>query len=938
MGYDVKAVKSAAAGRWPGILQAFGVDSNCLQDRHGACPSCGGTDRFRFDDKTGNGDWYCNQCGGPSGDGGSGDGFMLLQRVCRIQLHEAINEVGKWLSMPEEASNDNRPRAQTMPRQSVKAESPWRAIRPVPASAPALQSADGSVLLWNPKKEGEGYTGSKMRPALVTAIRDTAGELHGYVLRCEFEDGKITPQASYCVNTETGEERWCMKGIGSDRPVIGSDLLAGLAAGSTVLLVEGEKTREAALRLVAGRMPVLTWVGGSNAVSLTDWSCLRGLKVVMWPDADDDGIKAANGYAGDDGKLVRGVYQHAIANECAGFRWVHAPRGVTAGWDLADAEAEGWDWARVSAHIKTSLREGMPLLSSLTTAPPLEAIPVEPAMTGEPDDAEPSEAPPVSVGITAFVKPLGHNAGNFYYWSAGLRQVVAMGQNKHTKNGLLSLAPSAAWKAFFPKGKSTDFDMDEATDWMMEACRLRGVYDPHRVRGRGAWLDDQRVLLHLGDRLIVDGVETDMATLRSVYVYQSNYRLPLPEGTASKEDIRRLEAIAKRVRWEVPGSAYLLLGFLTLAPICGAMKQRPGIWIAGASGSGKSTVMQEIIKPLLGDMLHFFQGATTTEPGIRQTLNGDAMPVAIDEFEVEDKRHAARVQAILELARGSYSDDGAKTAKGSSGGLAQLFVVRSMFAMSSINVGLKFKADSNRIAVLDVRSPDDGQTKARKEAAAEEWDEFSRELKAITPALGRRLLGRTVSRLQLVRDNVATFVRAAGAVFGSQRLGDTYGTLLGGAWSLLHDEPATHESATAMIQSLSWDSYTESAHEDEAESALSAIMQVVVPVENSQTRASMAIGELVRLVSRRTGSAGIYHEDASVALGRYGVKVADGKLVVANKSRLLERALQDTPFAINWKNYLRRLAGAVAEGTVYFAPGVTQRATSVPMSHIVMED
>lgn len=547
------------------------------------------------------------------------------------------------------------------------------------------------------------------------------------------------------------------------------------------------------------------------------------------------------------------------------------------------------------------------------------------------------ETPPLDGGLVSFVKPLGHNQGVFFYWSAGLKQVVAMSHTRHTDNGLMAMAAADVWAAFFPKGKDgTDFDTKAAANWLMEACRLRGVYDPNRLRGRGAWLDDGRVILHLGDRLLVDGGEADMARLRSAYVYQANYRLPGPLEPITRAEVQRLEDLATRVRWEVPASGYLLLGFLTLAPICGALRQRPGVWITGASGSGKSTVMQDFIKPLLGDMLHFFQGATSTEAGIRQTLAGDALPVAIDEFEMDDKRHQDRVQAILELARGSYSDDGAKTAKGSAGGSAQLFVVRSMFVMASINVGIKAKADSNRIAVLAVRNPQKAESSTERDAIAKEWADFQAALQFITPELGRRMLARTVSRLPLVRQNVRVFVTAAGAFFGSQRLGDTYGTLLGGAWSLLHDEAATPEAALAMLKVLSWESYTESAQEDEAEGALSGIMQVMVGVENSSTRANMSVGELIKISCRGQGVAGIYRDDADTALGRYGIKVKGERLLIANKSRLLERALADTPIAVNWKNYLRRLGGAVSEPAVYFAPGVTARATSLPISLVQM--
>lgn len=59
-----------ARGKWRGILCELGIDRAHLANRHGPCPLCGGKDRFRFDDKGGDGTYYCSGCG-------AGDGMKL---------------------------------------------------------------------------------------------------------------------------------------------------------------------------------------------------------------------------------------------------------------------------------------------------------------------------------------------------------------------------------------------------------------------------------------------------------------------------------------------------------------------------------------------------------------------------------------------------------------------------------------------------------------------------------------------------------------------------------------------------------------------------------------------------------------------------------------------------------------------------------------------
>jgi len=74
-----------ARGRWPEILRRLGVEERFLTKRKGPCPSCGGKDRFRFDDRD-EGWSYCNACG-------PGPGLVLLRKVHGWTFKEACDAV-----------------------------------------------------------------------------------------------------------------------------------------------------------------------------------------------------------------------------------------------------------------------------------------------------------------------------------------------------------------------------------------------------------------------------------------------------------------------------------------------------------------------------------------------------------------------------------------------------------------------------------------------------------------------------------------------------------------------------------------------------------------------------------------------------------------------------------------------------------------------------
>ena len=95
--YTFDSVKRKARNRWGEILVSAGVDAKALKDSHGPCPGCKGKDRFRFDNKDGNGTFICSQ---GSGDTLSGDGFELLQHVGIVKSpKEALELVAKALDI-----------------------------------------------------------------------------------------------------------------------------------------------------------------------------------------------------------------------------------------------------------------------------------------------------------------------------------------------------------------------------------------------------------------------------------------------------------------------------------------------------------------------------------------------------------------------------------------------------------------------------------------------------------------------------------------------------------------------------------------------------------------------------------------------------------------------------------------------------------------------
>lgn len=83
---------------------------------------------------------------------------------------------------------------------------------------------------------------------------------------------------------------WHLKQPKAPRPLY---KLHAIAKAKTVIVCEGEKAADAAQAMFP-RVLCITWMAGTNNVMNSDWSPLAGKNVVIWPDNDAPGAKAAD--------------------------------------------------------------------------------------------------------------------------------------------------------------------------------------------------------------------------------------------------------------------------------------------------------------------------------------------------------------------------------------------------------------------------------------------------------------------------------------------------------------------------------------------------------------------------------------------------------------------------------------------------------------------
>lgn len=283
------------------------------------------------------------------------DAIDFIQHVEGLDFKAACERLG--------AKNDWQPKIAT----SRPEPKPERKTSKPPADAPTPQ-----FLL---RTLGE--------PQLIFPIRDLDGAILGYECRYAGEGGKKEIRVWTWGARGDEEARWGCGHFNVLRPLYGLDRLAELDSSGNakpVSIFEGPKKAEAGKRLLPP-YACISWTGGANAWPKHDWEPVRGRKVLLWPDADEPGWTAC--------EKLAAMLADPRGLACS-VRIVDTNR-MPDGWDIADAEAEGWDTVKLIDWAKPRARDYLPIVPK----------PEEPKAETKPEQKQPKKPKLSVVGNTA---------------------------------------------------------------------------------------------------------------------------------------------------------------------------------------------------------------------------------------------------------------------------------------------------------------------------------------------------------------------------------------------------------------------------------------------------------------------------------------------------------------------------------------------------------
>ena len=306
--------------------------------------------------------------------------------------------------------------------------------------------------------------------------------------------------------------------------------------------------------------------------------------------------------------------------------------------------------------------------------------------------------------------------------------------------------------------------IDDICNALFILARKRGLFKVSATRGYGAWREGNDFVFNLGDRLLVNGRSMPLDNKQTVENYVGGVALPYQDEFATDDQMSEWAESLKDCAFESPHAGRCFVGWLVVAILGGALDWRPHLWLIGPSASGKSWLLENVAKRLLGEYLCITNNVS--EAGLSRKLGNATMPVCIDEAEAET------VEQIFIAMRNSATGFGSRLrASPGNGVTTDEFVLRSCFLASSITVPNMTQRDASRTVFVRLKRDDN----------PEEWPATE---SAITASLAggtaRRIRNRIIYDMQAVVVGAQKIKRNLMRSGLSARVANQYGAILSG--------------------------------------------------------------------------------------------------------------------------------------------------------------
>ncbi|WP_185156648.1 primase-helicase zinc-binding domain-containing protein [Psychrobacter sp. MES7-P7E] len=251
---DFDAIRAAAIGNYVStIFPAAGISFSKAAHQHQACPMCGGSNRFRCDDKRGEGTWICSQCG-------AGNGFMLVQQYTGLDVYETNKLIAGAIGLDTTSEVTDEQRAQWQSQQVER-----EAVEKAEKRQARIDAAARATSIWDNAKSATNDHPYLLRKNIASInLRQDANDNLVIPMNYYNKDTKVVT----LVNIQTiapDSEKLFLKGglVNGAYHLIGNTTMF---AGGIVLICEGYATGATIFDAMSYSLPVIVAFNANNLI------------------------------------------------------------------------------------------------------------------------------------------------------------------------------------------------------------------------------------------------------------------------------------------------------------------------------------------------------------------------------------------------------------------------------------------------------------------------------------------------------------------------------------------------------------------------------------------------------------------------------------------------------------------------------------------------
>ena len=419
------------------------------------------------------------------------------------------------------------------------------------------------------------------------------------------------------------------------------------------------------------------------------------------------------------------------------------------------------------------------------------------------------------------VTPLGYLESDYFYTSTVNNQIIKVAASAHKNStNLLQLASLSWWQKRYgvidEESGKVAIKWDLVTSDLFAQCHEKGLFNPEKIRGRGVWKDGLTFSINNGETVFPANPESKFHYQKLI---KTEYSTQEP---FTDDEMDALSQAFQNLCYKNQKDYIYLAAWAVQAQIFACLPWRFHLWITGARGNGKSTIL-EWMNNLL-PLSIFTNNATAA--GIRQEIKNDACPVVYDETEAE----SGRMVQVIELARQMSSNSGAKTLRGTSGGTSITLNTQTIFLFGSIQIENLSAADASRIFVVEML-PTKGQS-------LDDYNNISNLFKTFE-GLKHRLFSRCYQSIPSILASYNLTKKYLHEKQLEARLSDQISMLIACFWVYFSTEPINEEAIDKMVKlfNLIDSDYTEENEISDSEACMQDLMTMEIDQRDQRTLA-----------------------------------------------------------------------------------------------------